>query len=642
MTLHPILFTFLVIFVITITFGLIIYLLKNRSDSEYIDSEFILNHSSDFIFILDAETGKFLLVNDAMVQTFAFTKEEFDHLYFNDILYNPKNLSISEFFDTCHERKECNRIIDQKTKSGRILKCKVKEELFSFNERKAILVSGHDITEQYEKENELLKQFANVNAIIENTEDAIWAVDVEGKVTVINENYKKMYWDTFQKEINIGDDIFKDCNPTQKIERKKYFDKALQGEFVKFDINSVRHNTTNLLEGFVNPIKLPDGTITGVSYFCRDITKEKASEIKVKQTEDKYKRLIETMIDGIVQTNQFDEILFANDNFYRMTEYSVDEILGKGSLSILLDEEGKKVLESKIKLRSEGVADQYELKIYKKSGAVAYVIVSGSPTFDESGNYTGSIATFTDITVRKEVEEKIKGINQELDQFAYIISHDLKAPLRAIQSLSTWIQEDISSVADEETIKNLSMLRSRVSRMESLINGVLDYSRVGRQKAKCETINVAQLVEEVKEMLSPDDKFEFNLDLNIQNIDGERLKLQQVFSNLISNAIKYHDKEHGKINILARDKNEFIEFEVKDDGPGIDPQYHEIIFKIFQTLHSRDTIESTGVGLTIVKKIIQEAGGEIRVESALGQGTAFIFTWPKRQNNERGKLSIAA
>jgi len=218
--------------------------------------------------------------------------------------------------------------------------------------------------------------------------------------------------------------------------------------------------------------------------------------------------------------------------------------------------------------------------------------------------------------------------NQELDQFAYVASHDLKAPLRGVTTIVKWIEEELNNELSAQMRTYLEQMKGRLWRLEDLINGLLAYARVGRTAQTSELVAVPQLLREVGELVVPPD-FRLELSPDLPTFVTDRLGLQQVFTNLLSNAVKYHHRGAGRLEVSCRDLDGFYEFRVQDDGPGIAPEYHQKIFMLFQTLRDRHTAESTGIGLSIVQKIIDEHHGKIRVESAAGQGAGFIFTWPK-------------
>jgi PAS domain S-box-containing protein len=258
------------------------------------------------------------------------------------------------------------------------------------------------------------------------------------------------------------------------------------------------------------------------------------------------------------------------------------------------------------------------------------------------------IVSHEDITSRKLAEEALRRralelaratralerTNRELDQFAYITSHDLKAPLRGIANLSSWIEEDLGDNLNPETQQHLELLRGRVNRMEAMIEGILQYSRIGRVQSSAETVDVGVLLNEVIDLMAPPPEVHIKIETPMPPLLTDKLRLQQVFMNLIGNAIKHAQRPDVEIRIAAREQGDFQEFVVSDNGPGIAPQYHEKIFQFFQTLEARDKVEGTGIGLSLVKKIIENLGGTIQVESEEGKGAAFRFTLPKSSETE--------
>lgn len=238
-----------------------------------------------------------------------------------------------------------------------------------------------------------------------------------------------------------------------------------------------------------------------------------------------------------------------------------------------------------------------------------------------------AVALSEDVTAQKQAEESLRRRIEELDQFAYVTSHDLKAPLRGIANLSRWIEEDLDGMVPPEVAGQFDLLRGRVNRMEAMIEAILQYSRIDQTEVLSQTVDVKALLTEVIDLLPPT-RIAVSMDDRMPILHTQRLRLYQVFQNLLSNAIKHHDKPSGQIHIGAKTEGDWVEFSVRDDGPGIAPKFQERIWVIFQTLEARDKVENTGVGLALVKKIVEGQGGTVAVESEEGQGATFKFTWP--------------
>jgi len=224
---------------------------------------------------------------------------------------------------------------------------------------------------------------------------------------------------------------------------------------------------------------------------------------------------------------------------------------------------------------------------------------------------------------------EIEKINKQLDEFVYIVSHDLKAPLRGISTLTTFIDDELASHPNEKIGELLDLMKSRASRLQNLITAVLEYSRLSSAKGAKENVNINELLDNVVDLISPPENFRVVKEGSFPTIFTERIKLQQVLQNLISNGIKYNDKPHGMVEISVNENGKFVKFYIKDNGIGINKEYHDKIFGVFQTLAPKDKTDSTGIGLTIVKKLIEQQGGEIKVESEPGKGSCFSFSWPK-------------
>jgi len=228
-----------------------------------------------------------------------------------------------------------------------------------------------------------------------------------------------------------------------------------------------------------------------------------------------------------------------------------------------------------------------------------------------------------------ELMSELATANQELKDFAYIVSHDLKAPLRGIASIATWLSQDYSDRLDAEGQEMLQLLGGRVRRMSDLIDGILQYSRVGRVQEEKSAVNLQELLAEVMDMIALPSSIEVIIKTQLPTVIAVKTQMQQIFQNLLSNAVKYIGKPEGKIWIGHTAKNRYWQFYVSDTGIGIDAKYFDKIFQIFQTLSSQDSSESTGVGLAIVKKIVEINGGKIWITSEIGQGSTFFFTLPK-------------
>jgi len=343
--------------------------------------------------------------------------------------------------------------------------------------------------------------------------------------------------------------------------------------------------------------------------------------------------------NAVVITNENGVIEWVNEGFTRITGYQFYDAKDQSMPAFLSGPETDKENLEKVQnsMREFKFCDS-ELLRYKKDGATVWLHASITPISDNEKNSRKFIFIMSDVNERKKAEiqlneylSDLEKTNKELDKFAYIVSHDLKAPLRAIGNLTDWITQDSADSLSDESKENFQIIKGRVKRMEQLINAILEYSKVSKHKGTQELFSFNEIIHNAVDLAGTDSNCKVEISGTMPEYYGDKVKYQQVFMNLISNGIKHNNKEQKKIEICCREEGKFWEFMIKDNGPGIDKRFHEKVFVIFQTLKARDEFESTGIGLSIVKKIVEEAGGSIRIESTPGEGAAFYFTVPKNQ-----------
>lgn len=390
------------------------------------------------------------------------------------------------------------------------------------------------------------------------------------------------------------------------------------------------------IEVSLSPLKTDRG-LSLVMATIHDITTRKHAEEALLESEARMRAIVDTAVDAIITIDETGIIERVNPRAESLFGYPSAEMIGK-NVSMLMPapyheqhdaylahyhQTGEKRIigtgREVIGLRKDGATFPMDL-------AVAEMRLGQRRMF------TGIVR---DITERKHAEEQrlqllqeISSANEELTNFAYVVSHDLKAPLRGIGSLADWLSTDYSDKFDDEGREHMRLLISRVHRMSALIDGILQYSRVGRVKETSVAVDLDVLVREVIDLLSPPAAIQISIEDTLPTVIGERTRIQQVFQNLISNAIKYMNKPTGQIHISCAAKGNKWRFSVADNGMGIEERHFERIFQLFQTLAPRDRIESTGVGLALVKKILEMYGGEVWVESKVGIGSTFFFTLP--------------
>ncbi len=400
----------------------------------------------------------------------------------------------------------------------------------------------------------------------------------------------------------------------------------------------------------------------GLSGLVYDITDRRQSEIALQASEELFRHTFEYTSVGFAHVALDGTWLRVNQKLCEIVGYSEAELLATTFQAITLPADLDADLALVAQLANGEIREySMEKRYIHKQGHLVWVNLTVSLMRDRdlNGGFMGApqhfLSAISDISDRKHLElltlaqtadlqrlnssllsaqNQLKDRNQELDSFVYTVSHDLKAPLRSIANLSEWIEEDLQDRVLDKEHQQFELLRQRVKRMDALIDGLLHYSRVGSDDLECETVDVRQLVAETIDSLAPPASFEIEIVSPLPTFATKRILLAQIFANLISNAIKHQERADGRIEITATDLGDCYQFSIADDGPGIPkPEDRQQIFDMFRTLKPSVSTENTGIGLALVKKIIEGEGGRIWVADDTPTprlaGACFCFTWPK-------------
>ncbi len=374
----------------------------------------------------------------------------------------------------------------------------------------------------------------------------------------------------------------------------------------------------------------------------KEITDREAADRQLQYSVSLLTATLESTADGILVDDRQGRIKGFNNRFVTMWQIP-ESVLASGRVERLLSfgmEQVKDPAAFKthtLQFREDPMGEGNDV-VCLKSGRV-FDMYSKPQILD--GRIIGRVWSFRDITAQstlvRELENtntRLAKVNKELNDFAYVVSHDLKAPLRGIKTLAGWIASDCADRLDSDAKEQLNLMLNRVDRMHNLIDGILQYSRIGRVTEEKARVNLNELVPQVVDLLAAPQEVEITIQAELPVVNCEQTRITQVFQNLIGNAIKYMDKPHGRIVIGCQDDAPWWTFRIADNGPGIEEKHFERVFQLFQTLSPQDDGESTGIGLTLVKKIVELNGGRIWVESTPSEGSTFFFTLPQEIQGE--------
>jgi PAS domain S-box-containing protein len=529
-----------------------------------------------------------------------------------------------------------------------------------------------DITELKESEEALRRSEEFNRRILDSTGDCIKILDWAGRLMSMNgPGQRLMEVDDLERYQGADWVSFWDASSCPKA--LKALETARRGEIAKFEgFCPTAKGTFKWWEVVITSILNAEGTGEQLLVISRDVTERWQSERNLRESEERFRVTFEQAAVGVAHVGLDGRWLKVNQTLCNSLGYTREELLSKTFQEITYSED----LESDLNYVRQLLAGEIEnycmekryickdgqliwanltVTLVRQTDEIADAERTEMPAVSRIGMPKYFISIIEDISDRKQVEQTLKKRsqelaqlnaslvktsallterNQELDRFTHIVSHDLKTPLRGIANLAEWIEDDLSGQIPDENQQQLALMRSRVERMDAMINGLLEYSKAGRAELNPEVIDVTALITEILDLIEVPAQFQIKIDVQVSCLQARRILLNQVLLNLISNAVKHHDRPDGILEIGVRDLGQVYEFWVQDDGPGIAPEHHKRIFEIFQTLKSSK--ESTGIGLSIVKKIVEAEGGTLQVSSEVDAGSKFSFTWSKEVSGEIG------
>ncbi len=495
-----------------------------------------------------------------------------------------------------------------------------------------------DITREKRAEEKIRASEERMATLVKNLQTGILLEDQNRKIVLANQKFCDLFG------IPVSPDVVKGVNGKKSIH--KYKNMFLEPENALKRIDQVvtkkqvvTADEMELLDGRTferDYIPLfNNGEYQGHLWSYNDVTLRKNYRKNLEVQKEKYGSIIANMNLGLVEVDNHENILMVNQSFSDMIGLPTDELIGKNTEEVIpLYEEDREKIKRHNKKRRKGISDSYEVAVKIASGEKRFWLLSGAPRYDDAGNVIGSIGIHLDITAQKNLElqkenllHELENSNKGLQEYAHIVSHDLKSPLRSISALATWLYDDYKDSLDESGRYNLRMMQEKIEGMDKLISGILKYSTVNNDVMDRTKVDVNEVIQEIKEIIYIPEHVSIKAKKSLPIIKADKTKIHQLFQNFLSNAVVNIDKKKGLVEIDYKEHAAYWEFSIKDNGVGIPEEYHEKIFQIFQSIGNKE--RSTGIGLSIVKKIIDRYQGKVWLQSEIGKGTTFFFTLKK-------------
>ncbi len=494
-----------------------------------------------------------------------------------------------------------------------------------------------DISERKQAETALQESERKYRELAELMGSGVFEADIAGVLTYANPKGLAMFG-LDQNDLIKGFNIFEVIAERELDAARVNFARVLRQEDIgPIEYLARRKDGTTFSALTYTSAVIREDVVAGIRGVVVDVSELKRAEQALRESERRFRTLLQSLHEGIWLLDKDDRTTFVNPRMADMLGYSVEEMLGKPVYSFSGAEWQTKAA-AFMERRKQGISEQIEAEMLRKDGGRVVALLETSPILDEEGQYTGSVAGVQDITERKLAEERLKQTmaeldrsNKELEQFAYVTSHDLREPLRMMTSFSQSLEKRFKGRLDQTADEYIHFIVDGAARMQRLIDDILLFSRVTTRALPFESVEMEKIIQDVRVNLraAVEETKATITHGNLPLVQADPSQMIQVMQNLIGNAIKFHREEEPPVVHIsaAREGGEWI-FSVKDNGIGIDPELFGRLFNLFQRLHPQDKYPGTGVGLAVTKKIIQRHGGRVWVESLPEKGSTFHFSLP--------------
>ncbi|AXG68813.1 phytochrome-like protein cph1 [Kordia sp. SMS9] len=592
----------------------------------------------DAYLVMDLK-GNALRMNDAASELFGYDISK-EALNVNNLIYPEDATYAFESFGQLIEKGRFSNYTARIVRKNKEIRwVQINASLIYDGQNRPIAAQGiiRDITDQKEFDDKLIESENRLSSLILNLDSAILLEDEDRKIILTNEKFCNIF------KIPVAPEFLKGQDCSNAAEQSKNLFKNPE-----VFIETINHILTAKQQVIGKELVMTDGTILELDFMpilqgdiykghlwtYRNVTLKRQYSKSLEAQKEKYSSIIANMNLGLVEVDNDDNILMVNQSFCEMSGYHEEELIGQVGGILFPIAADQYIITEENKKRMDGKSNSYEIIATTKGGQMRNWLISGAPNYNLQGEVIGSIGIHLDITelknLEKQKEEILKQLeksNKELYEYAHIVSHDLKSPLRSIDALISWIKSDNEGKLDMETLQNFGMIESTLETMERLISDILEYSSAGSETNKSEAVNLNKTMEDLDRLLFVPEHISVNVLKKMPTLKGDPTKFQQLFQNLMSNAIKFCDKDNGIVEVDFVEEPSFFQFSVRDNGIGIEKKFHDRIFKIFHSLNKSK--DSTGIGLSIVKKIVDLYEGNIWLESEPGEGTTFFFTIKK-------------